>query len=64
MIRGFTSSGNVIVNDPAASSSSGVPRVYDREEFSRAWLKTGSGGVAYLVHPGGWRIPHAARGSW
>jgi Peptidase_C39 like family len=68
VIRGFTSSGNVIVNDPAASSNSGVLRVYDREEFSRAWLKTGSGGVVYLVHPRGWRIPYsyaaAAQGSW
>jgi Peptidase_C39 like family len=65
VIRGFTSSGDVIVNDPAASSDSGVPRVYDRQEFSRAWLQTGSGGVVYLVHPGGWRTsyPYAARGS-
>jgi hypothetical protein len=57
VIRGFTSSGDVIVNDPAASSDSGVPRVYDRDEFSRAWLETGSGGVVYLVHPRGWRMP-------
>jgi hypothetical protein len=57
VIRGFTSSGDVIVNDPAASSDSGVPRVYDRRELSRAWLQTGSGGVVYLVHPTAWRTP-------
>ncbi len=66
VIKGFTRSGNVIVNDPAASSNAGVPRVYNRAEFSRAWLRTGSGGVVYLVHPKEWRTPYtwAARGSW
>jgi len=66
VVRGFTSSGNVIVNDPAASSNSGVRRVYDRYEFYRAWFQTGSGGVAYLVYPKSWRIPDKtdAHGSW
>lgn len=66
VIKGFTRSGDVIVNDPAASSNAGVSRVYNRAEFSRAWLRTGSGGVVYLVHPKEWRTPYtwAARGSW
>lgn len=66
VIRGFTASGDVIVNDPAASSDSRVRRVYDRAQFSRAWLRTGSGGVVYLVHPKTWRTPYpyASRGSW
>jgi uncharacterized protein YvpB len=66
VIVGFTEAGNVVVNDPAASSNSGVRRVYQRDEFYRAWFKTGSGGVAYLVRPEGWHIPDRAyaHGSW
>lgn len=72
VIVGFTSSGNVIVNDPAASPSSQVRRVYNRGQFSRAWLNSErwrggrSDGVVYLVHPRNKSIPgsYAARGSW
>lgn len=66
VIRGFTEAGNVIVNDPAASSNSGVRRVYQRNEFYRAWFEPGSGGVAYLVSPEGWPVPDRtyAHGSW
>ena len=66
LIRGFTQTGNLIVNDPAASSNSGVRRVYKRDEFRRAWFESGSGGVAYLVRPASWPVPdHTySRGSW
>lgn len=67
VIRGFDKSGKyVIVNDPAASSNSGVRRVYSRQQFADAWLERGSGGVAYLVYPRGWKIPDQtySRGSW
>lgn len=50
VVRGFTKSGAVIVNDPAARANSQVRRVYDRAQFERAWLK-GSGGVVYLIAP-------------
>ena len=53
VIRGFDSSGNVIVNDPAGRDDSRVRRVYRRNEFARAWFCSGSGGVAYLVYPDG-----------
>ncbi len=53
VIRGFDSSGNVIVNDPAGRDGSLVRRVYRRDEFARAWFCSGSGGVAYLVYPDG-----------
>jgi hypothetical protein len=36
VIRGFDSSGNVIVNDPAGRDDSRVRRVYRRDEFARA----------------------------
>jgi hypothetical protein len=66
VIRGFTEAGDVIVNDPAASSNSGVRRVYQRDEFRRSWFESGSGGVAYLVRSEGWLVPDRtyARGSW
>lgn len=69
VIRGFDRSGKyIIVNDPAASGNSGVRRVYRRDEFARAWFEQGSGGVAYLVYPRGWKVPSpsspAAKGSW
>lgn len=47
-VVGFTSSGDVVVNDPAASSDSTVRRTYRRGQFERAWLGH-SGGIAYVV---------------
>lgn len=49
VIVGFTGSGDVVVNDPAASSDAGVRRTYDRGQFENAWLPT-SGGTAYVIH--------------
>lgn len=48
VVVGFTASGDVVVNDPAAPSNSTVRRTYDRAQFERAWLG-GSGGVAYIL---------------
>lgn len=48
VIRGFTSTGNVIVNDPAAATAAGVRRVYDRRQFEAAWLPK-TGGTVYVV---------------
>jgi hypothetical protein len=68
VIRGFTKSGHVIVNDPAFGSNRDVPHIYRRNEFERAWLRNpySSGGVAYLVHPRAWKTPsqYASKGSW
>jgi hypothetical protein len=47
-VIGFTSAGNVVVNDPSAASNSSVRRIYKRSQFERAWLG-GSGGVTYVV---------------
>jgi hypothetical protein len=47
-VVGFTSAGDVVVNDPAAASNASVRRTYKRSQFERAWLR-GSGGVAYVV---------------
>jgi hypothetical protein len=48
VIVGFTAAGDVVVNDPASRSRSGVRRTYDRAELEAAWLG-GSGGVVYVI---------------
>jgi hypothetical protein len=62
VVVGFTSTGDVIINDPASSSNDAVRNVYKRSQFEQVWLRTkrhradgsvagGSGGVAYLIKP-------------
>jgi hypothetical protein len=62
VVVGFTSSGDVVVNDPAASTASGVRRTYDRAQFERAWLG-GSGGTAYVIHDDARPLPPSP-GNW
>jgi len=62
VIVGFTASGDVVVNDPAASTSSGVRRTYARAQFESAWLG-GSGGTAYVIHDAAHPLP-ASLGNW
>jgi hypothetical protein len=62
VIVGFTASGDVVVNDPAAASASGVRRTYDRAQFESVWLG-GSGGTAYGIHDAAHPLPPAA-GNW
>jgi hypothetical protein len=50
VVSGFTSTGDVIVADPAAPSNDTMRRVYDRGQFERNWL-TGSTSTTYVVHP-------------
>jgi hypothetical protein len=62
VIVGFTATGDVVVNDPAAASASGVRRSYDRAQFEAAWLG-GSGGTAYVIHDAAHPLP-ASPGNW
>jgi hypothetical protein len=48
VIRGFTPSGDVIVNDPA-SRERGNGAVYRADELAKAWFD--HGGVAYIIRP-------------
>ncbi|MFB7866711.1 peptidase C39 family protein [Streptomyces sp. NPDC056069] len=61
-VIGFTSSGDVIANDPASPDNPAVRRVYRRREWENIWLRTkrynasgkvvsGTGGVCYLYFP-------------
>lgn len=60
VIVGFTDSGDVIVNDPAAPSNASVRRTYDRGQFENAWLPK-SGGLTYVIHDAAHDVP--ARGN-
>ena len=62
VIVGFTASGDVVVNDPAAASASGVRRTYNRAQFESVWLG-GSGGTAYVIHDAAHPLP-ASPGNW
>lgn len=62
VVVGFTDSGDVVVNDPAASSNTGVRRTYDRAQFENAWLPT-SGGTAYVIHDRAHKLP-AGHTNW
>lgn len=50
VLRGFTRSGQPVVNDPAAGQNAGVRRVYQRGQLERAWL-TASAGTTYVARP-------------
>jgi hypothetical protein len=63
VIVGFTKSGDPVVNDPAASTRSGVRRVYDRGQLERAWLE-GSGGTAYVIHDDAHPLPEGKQRNW
>jgi hypothetical protein len=56
VIAGFTADGDVVVNDPAASSDASVRRVYDRAQFERVWLQRSSGTV-YVVRDAAHPLP-------
>jgi hypothetical protein len=59
VVCGFTADGDVVVNDPAShqvASNDEVRTVYRRDEFERVWLE-GSGGIVYVLHPPGHRLP-------
>jgi hypothetical protein len=62
VIVGFTTTGDVVANDPAASSAAGVRRTYDRAQFESAWLG-GSGGTAYVIHDAAHPLP-TSPGTW
>ena len=56
VITGITAEGNVMANDPAATSDATVTRVYDRGQFEDAWLNH-SGGIVYVIHPATTPLP-------
>ena len=63
VIVGFTKSGDVVVNDPAASTRAGVRRVYDRGQLERSWL-AGSGGTTYVIRDADHPLPEGPQRNW
>jgi hypothetical protein len=67
VIVGFTATGDVVVNDPAADPRLGISvrRVYPRGQLEQLWL-THSGGTVYLIYPETVAPPSAevAFGAW
>lgn len=51
VVRGFTTDGDVIVNDPDGEPGA-IRRVYKRAQFERVW-QDGSHGAVYLIGPVG-----------
>jgi hypothetical protein len=50
VIRGFTSTGDVVTNDPAFPDNAHVRMTYGRADFEKVWLG-GSAGIVYVIHP-------------
>ncbi|WP_408896798.1 C39 family peptidase [Nocardioides sp. R1-1] len=63
VVVGFTATGDVIVNDPAAGSNDAVRRVYARGQLERLWLQA-SGGMAYVIRDPAHPLPAAPGGNW
>ncbi|CAI9403692.1 C39 family peptidase [Nocardioides sp. T2.26MG-1] len=63
VIVGFTDSGDVVVNDPAAATRAGVRRTYDRGQFEDAWVPA-SGGTVYVITDDAHPLPANSPGNW
>lgn len=63
VVVGFRDNGNVVVNDPAASTRSGVRRTYRRGQLERLWLEA-SGGLTYVIHDADHPLPGGRRRTW
>ncbi|MFB8402289.1 C39 family peptidase [Streptomyces sp. NPDC055912] len=58
IVCGFTTEGDVVVNDPLSATDEEVRRVYPRGEFEHVWLSaSGGGGVVYFVRPDDLPLP-------
>jgi hypothetical protein len=65
VIVGFTTDGDVVVNDPASHlipDDGQVRTVYDRAQFENVWIPH-SGGIVYVIHPASVPLP-PSNGNW
>jgi hypothetical protein len=58
VLAGFTSTGQPVLNDPAAAGNALVRKTAGRAAFEAAWLDT-SGGLVYVIKPAGIALPTA-----
>jgi hypothetical protein len=61
---GFTSTGDIVLNDPAFHADRGerCRRVFSRDNFLKAWAR--SRNTVYLIYPEGAKIPANRYGDW
>ncbi len=62
VIVGFTPTGDVVVNDPAAPDDASVRRTYSRSQFERLWQEA-SAGLVYVVADAAHPLPPSL-GNW
>lgn len=55
VVKGFSATGAVIVNDPAFATDATVETTYDRAELTAAWAR--AGGTTYVIWPEGKTLP-------
>ncbi|MGK2874263.1 MAG: peptidase C39 family protein [Nocardioides sp.] len=60
VVVGFTKSGDVVVNDPAAATNAGVRRTYKRAQLEKVWLEA-SDGVAYIIRDKAHPLPTSTK---
>lgn len=61
--RGFTESGDLVINDPWTDVKvESIRHIYKRANIIRAWAT--SHNTVYLVYPEGWRVPADRFGHW
>jgi len=64
IVRGFTTNGDVITNDPAAPTDASVQIIYNRYDLAQVWLN-GSHGLVYIIYPENWPVPDSNQlGCW
>jgi Peptidase_C39 like family len=59
---GFTTDGNVVINDPGTNPKKSVRHIYQRANVIRAWAA--SHNTVYLVYPLSAKIPKNRFGQW
>ncbi|HET8657880.1 MAG TPA: C39 family peptidase [Micromonosporaceae bacterium] len=58
VVVGFTTTGQVVMNDPFSPSNAAVRKIVGRAEYEEAWLNT-SRGVVYVIKPPSVALPPA-----
>lgn len=60
VVRGFTTNGDVIANDPAGVTNQATRIIYKRAAIEKAWQQS-SRGIAYIIMPKDWNMPTTHR---
>jgi len=67
VFRGFTETGDCIINDPYTKLDKGesVRKIFTRADFEPSWLSDKAAmGTVYLIYPDGWDTPRNSHLAW